>query len=217
MSMELLLSVGALSILDTLSPATLAVTVYILLTTKEQLVRRLLAYLITVAGFYFAVGIALMLGLDTLLHSFTGVSGNPVLSQAMTWIGIALLVGSFFVPTKKKTNAWELPRRTNPRISAMIMLGLTTSIIEVATALPYFAAIGMMTAAQLSPVQWLPILAGYNFVMILPPLLLLSLHLLFGRSMQKPLEKLRAKLARNSGSTLSWVMFIAGLLILLNA
>ena len=102
MSTELLLSVGALSILDTLSPATLAVTVYILLTAKEQLVPRLLTYLITVAGFYFTVGISLMFGLDSVIHSFSGLSQHPAISRTMTWVGIALLVGSFFVPTKKK-------------------------------------------------------------------------------------------------------------------
>ena len=98
----------------------------------------------------------------------------------------------------------------------MVILGFTTSLIEVATALPYFAAIGMMTAANLSFIQWLPLLAGYNFVMIFPPLVLLGLYLLFGRWMNKLLEKLRDKLAKSSGSALSWVMFIAGLILLLN-
>ncbi|GIP31786.1 GAP family protein [Paenibacillus sp. J2TS4] len=217
MSLELLLSVGALSVLDTLSPATLAVTVYLLLTARERHIPRLLVYLTTVAGFYFAVGVSLMLGLDTVIQSFTGLFQHPAISQAMTWIGIALVVISFFVPAKKKTNSWEPARRTDRSIGAMVILGFTTSLIEVATALPYFAAIGMMTAAKLTPMQWLPLLAGYNFVMIFPPLVLLGLHVLFGRWMHKPLEKLRVKLARSSGSALSWVMFIAGLILLLNA
>ncbi|KRF51260.1 hypothetical protein ASG99_13080 [Bacillus sp. Soil768D1] len=36
---------------------------YLLLTDKEKLTQRLLVYLLTVAGFYFAVGVSLMLGL----------------------------------------------------------------------------------------------------------------------------------------------------------
>lgn len=62
MTTELLLSVGALSLLDTLSPATLGVTVYLLLTERDRLITRLWVYLFTVAGFYFLVGAALMLG-----------------------------------------------------------------------------------------------------------------------------------------------------------
>lgn len=53
MSLELLVSVGGLALLDTLSPTTLGVTVYLLLTEKERLSTRLMIYLVTVAAFYF--------------------------------------------------------------------------------------------------------------------------------------------------------------------
>ncbi|MCM3342557.1 GAP family protein [Paenibacillus sp. MER TA 81-3] len=214
MTTEMLLSVGALSLLDTLSPATLGVTVYILLTVKERLVPRLLVYLMTVAGFYFVVGASLMLGLDAVFESVSGIFQNQVVSWIMAIVGGALFIGSFYVPTKKVSE----PRRPKSKsIGAMIGLGFTTSLIEVATALPYFAAIGLMTTAQLTTVQWVPILAAYNFIMVLPPLVLIGLHLVFGRLMQNPLEKLRVKIAKSTGSALSWIMCIAGLILLLNS
>lgn len=214
MTLELLLSIGALSLLDTLSPATLGVTVYLLLTGKERLVLRLLVYLSTVAGFYFLVGIALMLGMDVLLQSMNAIFQNRTVSWIMAIVGGVLFIASFYVPTKKTTE----PRRPKShKLGAMVGLGLTTSLLEVATALPYFAAIGLMTTAHLSMFQWIPLLAGYNVVMVLPPLILLGLHLVFGRIMQKPLEKLRTKLAHSSGSVLSWVMCIAGVILVLNS
>ncbi|MBY0159807.1 GAP family protein [Paenibacillus lautus] len=214
MTTELLLSVGALSLLDTLSPATLGVTVYLLLTERDRLITRLWVYLFTVAGFYFLVGAALMLGLDAVLQSVTGIFQNRTVSWVMAVTGGVLFAASFFVPTKKTTE----PRRPRSKsLGAMIGLGFTTSLLEVATALPYFAAIGLMTSAQLTPVQWVPILAAYNVIMVLPPLLLLVLHLAFGRMMQRPLEKLRLKIAQSSGSVLSWVLCIAGLILVLNS
>ncbi|WP_082112453.1 GAP family protein [Paenibacillus sp. DMB20] len=214
MTIELLLSVGALSLLDTLSPATLGVTVYLLISERDRLVPRLLVYLITVAGFYFFVGVSLMLGLDVVFESVSNVLQNRTVSWLMAIVGGALFIGSFYVTTEKTTE----PRRPKSKsIGAMIGLGLTTSLIEVATALPYFAAIGLMTAAQLPIVQWAPILVAYNFIMILPPLLLFGLHLVFGRKMQRPLEKFRIKIAKSSGSALSWIMCIAGLILLLNS
>ncbi|MCE5170735.1 GAP family protein [Paenibacillus profundus] len=214
MTTEMLLSVGALSLLDTLSPATLGVTVYILLTVKERLVPRLLVYLMTVAGFYFVVGASLMLGLDAIFESVSGIFQNQVVSWIMAIVGGALFIGSFYVPTKKVSE----PRRPKSKsIGAMIGLGFTTSLIEVATALPYFAAIGLMTTAQLTTVQWVPILAAYNFIMVLPPLVLIGLHLVFGRLMQNPLEKLRVKISKSTGSALSWIMCIAGLILLLSS
>ncbi|UNK16307.1 GAP family protein [Paenibacillus sp. N3/727] len=214
MTIELLLSVGALSLLDMLSPATIGVTVYLLLAERDRLVPRLLVYLITVAGFYFFVGVLLMLGLDVVFETMSGIFQNRTVSWIMAIVGGALFIASFYVPTNKPSE----PRRPKSKsIGAMIGLGLTTALIEVAMALPYFAAIGLMTTAKLPIVQWAPILVAYNFIMILPPLLLFGFHLVFGRLMQRPLEKLRVKIAKSSGSALSWIMCIAGLILLLNS
>lgn len=214
MSIELLLSIGAMAILDTLSPATLAVTVYTLLTAKERMVRRLLTYLMTVAVFYFTVGVLLMLGLDAIFESFSRIFENKIINWGLLIVGGILFIWSFFIPTKKTSQ----PRRPKSMsMGAMVGLGLTTSLIEVATALPYFAAIGIMTAAQLSIFQWLPLIAGYNLIMVLPPLILLGLHLVLGKWMKGHLEKLQDKLAQNSGSALSWVMSIVGIIMVLFA
>ncbi|MBE7129357.1 GAP family protein, partial [Bacillus mycoides] len=210
MGTELLLLIGGLAILDTLSPATVGVTVYLLLTDKERLTKRLLIYLLTVAGFYFAVGVSLMLGLDSLLEIISGVFQNRFVSWTFFIIGAILFIASFYIPTKKSS---EIPAPKSKSILSMVALGCTTSLIEVGTAFPYFAAIGIMITSNLSWVEWSSILAGYNFIMVLPSLVLFLFYLLFGRWMQKPLEKLRVKIANNTGSALSWIMCIVGLLL----
>ncbi|MFD3450094.1 GAP family protein [Microbacteriaceae bacterium 4G12] len=214
MGTELLLQIGGLAILDTLSPATVGVTVYLLLTDKERLTKRLLVYLLTVAGFYFAVGVSLMLGLDFLLEIISGVFQNRIVSWTFFSIGAILFIASFYTPTKKSS---ELPAPKSKSILSMVALGFTTSLIEVGTAFPYFAAIGIMTTSNLSWVEWSSILAGYNFIMVLPSLVLFLFYLLFGRWMQKPLERLRVKIANNTGSALSWIMCIVGLLLIFNS
>lgn len=215
MSLELLGMIGGLALLDTLSPATLGVTVYLLLSEKERLGSRLMIYLVTVAAFYFAVGFALMLGLDKLLSTLSSILEHRSISWTMMIIGTILFIASFFYPTSKKKRT-DLPRPKSKSKAAMIALGFTTSVVEVGMALPYFAAIGLMTAANLPAYQWLTILGGYNFIMILPPLVLFILHALFGRVMQRPLERLRIKLS-NTGSALSWIMCIVGLILIFNS
>lgn len=214
MSTELLLLIGGLALLDTLSPATLGVTVYLLLTDKEKLTKRLLVYLLTVAGFYFVVGASLMLGLDFLLEIISGVFQNRIVSWTFFVIGGILFIASFYVPTKKSS---DLPAPKSKSILSMVVLGFTTSFIEVGTAFPYFAAIGIMTTSNLSWVEWSSILAGYNFIMVLPSLVLFLFYLLFGRRMQTSLEKLRVKIANNTGSALSWIMCIVGIIMILNS
>ncbi|MFD6509788.1 GAP family protein [Bacillus sp. NPDC060175] len=210
-STELLLLIGGMALLDTLSPGTLGVTVYLLLTDNKRLTKRLLVYLLTVAGFYFAVGVSLMLGLGFLLDNIFSVFQNRMVSWMVFIIGLVLFIASFYVPTKKNTG---LPAPKSRSILSMVALGFTTSLIEVGTAFPYFVAISIMTTSNLSWMEWSSILVGYNFIMVFPPLVLFLFYLLFGRRMQKPLEKLRVKIANNTGSALSWIMCIVGIVLI---
>ena len=79
-----------------------------------------------------------MLGLDAVLQSVSGIFQNRTVSWIMTIVGGVLFVISFFIPTKTSE-----PRRPRSKsFGAMIGLGFTTSLLEVATALPYFALSG---------------------------------------------------------------------------
>ncbi|WP_442602418.1 GAP family protein [Paenibacillus sp. KN14-4R] len=214
MGNELILMIAGLALLDMLSPATLGVTVYLLLTEKERLSSRLMIYLLTVAAFYFLVGVAIMLGLDFLLAAFSSIFQNRIVSWITLIIGVLLFIVSFYYPKNKKS---DLPRPKSKSKKSMIALGFTTSLIEVGMALPYFAAIGLMSTSNLAVYQWLPTLAGYNLIMVLPPLIVFTLHLLLGRVMQRPLERLRIKLSKYSGSAVSWIMSIVGLILIYNS
>ncbi|HDR6310851.1 TPA: GAP family protein [Bacillus cereus] len=214
MDTEQLLLIGGLAILDTLSPTTIGVTIYLLLTDNESLTKRLFVYLLTVAGCYFAIGVLLMLGLDFLFEIISGVFQNRIVSWTLFIIGALLFIASFYIPPKKNS---KLPSPKSNSILSMIALGFTTTLIEAGTAFPYFAAIGILTTSNLSWVEWSSILAGYNFIMVLPSLVLFLFYLLFGRWMQKPLERLRMKIANHSGSALSWIMCIVGLLLIINS
>ena len=140
----------------------------------------------------------------------SGLFQNRIVSWSFFIIGVILFIASFYIPPKKNS---EIPHQNQKHFS-MIALGFTTTLIEVGTAFPYFAAIGILTTSNLSLIQWSSILAGYNLIMVLPSLLLFLFYLLFGRWMQKPLERLRMKIANSTGSALSWIMCIVGLLIL---
>lgn len=214
MSIETLSVIGVLAILDTLSPAIIGVTVYVLLVAKKQQSRLLLTYLTTVVLFYFSTGIFLMLGLDVIFDPIANVLNNQSARLVMIIVGAILFVGSWLVP-KKKTSGSPKPKSFS--IGAMIALGFTTSLLEVATALPYFAAIGILTSNHLAFYEWLPIIAGYNLIMITPAILLLCLHILFKRFMNKPLRKIQALFDKSTSSALSWAMFFVGLILLMNA
>ena len=66
----------------------------------------------------------------------------------------------------------------------MIGLGLATGLLEAGTALPYLGAIGIMGTAGLAASTWAPMLAAYNLVMVLPPVLLYLGHRVLGERLR---------------------------------
>lgn len=216
MQLDVVLPVTGLALLDTLSPATIGITLVVLLSGRARLAMPLLAYLSTVAVCYFALGVALMLGLDLALSRL----GDLVDPQAVLWgqavVGAAMLGYSFVMPTKRRGGV----ARREPRelgIVAMVGLGAGTFLMEAATALPYLAAIGIMTVAGLSPLQWLPLLAGYTVIMVAPPVLMYVSYRLLGERLRPRLRRWREKVAEGSLESLAWLLGIAGFLLLANA
>jgi len=213
MNIEMLLLIGTLALLDMFSPSIIGVSVYILLVAKKKQIRLLLTYLMTVVLFYFSTGIFLMLGLGVIFSPISNLLDSYSARLIMTIVGGVLFIGSWLVP---KRTANGSPKPKSLHVSSMVALGFTTSILEVATALPYFAAIGILTSNQIVFYEWLPLLAGYNLVMIAPGIILLCLHLLFRRFMNKPLRKIQTLFDQRTSSTLSWIMFFVGLILLIN-
>jgi len=212
-STEILLYIGILALLDMFSPAIIGVTVYVLLTGKEKQTKLIIAYLTTVIVFYFCTGVFLMLGLDMVFSPIADALSSNTAKVFMTIIGAILFIGSWFVPKKKVV---ESPKPKEFKVNAMIALGITTSLLEVATAIPYFASIGLMISNKFTFNEWLPILIGYNVMMVVPALVLLLFHILFRRFMLKPLRNLQALFQKNTSSALSWIMFFVGLIMLAN-
>ena len=213
MGAELLLYLGGLALLDTLSPAIIGVTLYLLLTDSQNVTARLFALVFTVFILYFSLGLAMMLGLTYIMDTFSSLFQNKLFSWIVFVIGMILFVASFFITTNKKS-AIPIPRTHS--IASMVMIGLLTFLIEASTALPYFAAIGLFITNDMPMIQWLPLLAAYNMMMILPAIILFLGNKLFKKWVTPILVNLHNKLSSSSSSVLSWVMCIVGLILIVN-
>ncbi|MGJ6964332.1 GAP family protein [Streptosporangium sp. G11] len=215
MTTELVLTLGVLALVDSTSFGTLGIPAYLLLASDRSPTGRLLVYLATVAIFYFGVGVALMLGLSTALDVFD----EALRSRTASWIQLAIGVGLFLLSFRfdsKRQREKAGPSRWEPRLGGpgtMILLGLTAALLEVATMVPYLGAIGFMTASDLPVVTWVPLLAGYVVVMILPPLVLLGVRTVARGWLDPKLERLRAWMRRHSASAIGWTLGIVGFLV----
>jgi cytochrome c biogenesis protein CcdA len=210
--LEVLLPVAGLAFLDTLSPTTLGVSLFVLLSGARAVARPLFTYLGTVALFYFTLGCALMLGLGVALDRLSHLAASPAAGWAMVVLGAGLFAYSWVMPTKKSA-----PRRpASLRTATMIGLGLATGLLEAGTALPYLGAIGIMGAAGLAAHTWVPVLAAYNLVMVLPPALLYLAHRFFGERLRPRLDRWREKFDSGSREAVAWIIGIVGFLLVVS-
>ena len=92
----------------------------------------------------------------------------------------------------------------------LALLGVTVTIMELPTAVPYFGAIALLTSADLPMAQWLPLLVLYNAIFVLPPVLLLVGHIVFGRRLDARYANLRERLQAGARETMLWIFGLVG-------
>ncbi|WP_413361941.1 GAP family protein [Lysinibacillus sp. 3P01SB] len=209
----LLYIIAGLAFVDMLLPATLGITLYLLLTMKKKVTRHLFVYLFTVSSLYFGVGVLLMLGLGYILRFLSDIFQDNLISWGLLLIGATLFITGFYLPRKgKKKNKRPMPTLNN--MYSMVAIGFTTALVEVSTAFPYFAAIGLMTSAKLTWIEWLPILIAYNALMLVPSILVFLFFRFFSNGKYKRFEKWRSKVENNRDTSLSWFVSMFGLLLI---
>lgn len=152
-----------------------------------------------------------MLGLNFIKEAFSTVFQHKLFSWIIFIIGVILFTASFFIPTNKKNN---IPKPKTQSLLSIIIIGVTTFIIEAGAAFPYFAAIGLLTTLDIPFYQRISIIAVYNIIMVLPALLIFLGYKMFGKLINPTLVKLRNKIVSNSSSTLSWIICIVGMILI---
>ena len=235
MNTELIALLVLLALIDSTSFGTLLIPLCLMLAPGLPRPGRILLFLGTVAGFYLLLGIALLLGASTLLDTLQEAGNSQPLRVAQLVAGVGLMaLGVLMEPWTKAGKERRLARRTeklarsgpslqmrmrmraiDPSVSvgAVIALALAASAIEAASMIPYLAAIGLLTASELSLTSRGAALFGYCLVMIAPALLLLAARLLLHDHVAPALTKLEDFMSRNANEAMAWVIFLVGLYV----
>ncbi|WP_407319410.1 GAP family protein [Isoptericola halotolerans] len=224
-----------LALVDSTSFGTLLVPVWLLLAPGRVRAGRVLAYLGTVAVAYLLIGVAVLLGAGAVLERYGDVlESRPVLLVQLV-LGIGLLVLSFRFDGKRsarraekdggrpgrlvrwRERALDLDPGTSSPVLPLMGLALGAVTLEVATMLPYLAAIGLLTASDLATPVTVGVLALYCVVMVLPALLLLVARWAAARRVDPWLRRLERWLSKNAAEMTGWVLGIVGVLLMLDA
>lgn len=222
MPIELLATLAALALVDSLSIGTLLIPIFFLVAPGRVRAGRVLLYLGTIAVFYLLVGLALTAGADAALSGLGAALETPAARVAQLVIGAGLFAVSFWIGRKRLAEAQSKPGRLDRwrdramgdgSVGIVVALALGAGLIEVATMLPYLGAVGLITAAGMPAHLWIGILAAYCAVMIAPALILLLARVVARRLVEPPLARLAAWLQKNSAENTAWIVGIVGFLL----
>jgi len=233
MTIELVAPLVALALIDSTSFGTLLIPLWLMLVPGRLRPGRIVLFLGTVAAFYLLLGMAWLLGASMLLDLLQEAGDSTPLRIAQLGAGSGLMaLGARMEPWTKPGKERRAARRaakqartgpslfvrmrryaTDPLapVGAVIVFALTAAVIEAASMIPYLAAIGLLTASELSLLGRSVVFFGYCLVMIIPASLLLVARLFLHDDVAPLLKKLESLLSRHTNGAMAWVVFLVGL------
>jgi hypothetical protein len=197
-----------LAVVDSINPSAIVVTLYLLSTARSRAPVQVAVYIGAIFITYLLLGVLMVLGIEVFLPSLGGVlrSGPGLIAQSL--VGLALLVYSLTAANPLSSQGVARPSAST--YPALVMLGVSVTAMELPTAIPYFAAIALISAAELPIRAWAPLLGAYNVIFVFPPIALLVGHLVLQKRLAEPYAALRQRLEHGARESMLWVAGLVG-------
>jgi cytochrome c biogenesis protein CcdA len=227
------LSLVVLALVDSTSVGTLVVPLLLLVVsggagvTAGRTAAATFYYLAVIGAFYWAVGVALTAGALPLLERFGDTLTSPGAMTVLAVLGVLLVVWSFRIDPKAVRKRGGDPeagaRRWSERVRvastsyrALTGLALVAGLAEVATMIPYLAAIGIIVDSGAGLARSAVILVAYCVVMIVPAAVLAVARMAGGNRLDRVLARVHDWSVRGAAGAFSWAVGIVGVVIVLN-
>lgn len=194
-----------LAAIDSINPSAIVVTLFLISTAGTRALVQVATYVGAIFVTYLLLGALMLVGVASLLPPLDGRAGFV----AQSVVGLALLVYSLTAASHAEP-APAIAQPTATSAAALVMLGVSVTAMEIPTALPYFAAIGLISGAALPIRTWAPLLVLYNVIFVLPPMALLAGHLVLQRRLAEPYAVLRQRLESGARETALWIAGLVG-------
>jgi cytochrome c biogenesis protein CcdA len=193
----LLITVVAIAMVDALNLSTIMSCVFLLNTPHP--VRRTVSYIAGVFGTYYLIGAALLIGFgDRINHVVDRAQSKTV--QTGVKLGIAFVLISMAVHHWIRRTRARTPRPPRSLISThpatAFTFGVTVTLIDLTTAIPYIAALGSIARTRLHRAAELLLLLLYNLIYLIPAFALLLSRMRWGPQGVEAIERTRMKLSR---------------------
>ncbi|WP_127145697.1 GAP family protein [Pelagibacterium montanilacus] len=209
MSPGLVFALLGLAALDSTSIGTLYIPIWLM--ARGVATRGVLFYLACVAACYFAVGLAVLAGAESLVDVLGGAIASRAASWAMVGAGMLLMAFGFCVRQRRKA-AWRERAGGPGGARGLAALAVTTVTLEFATMLPYLGAIALIGAADMGNSARTATMAVYSLAMVAPALVLAPLKAGRVGAIARWVDWLDARFAElGGGSGPRWTFVVLGM------
>jgi cytochrome c biogenesis protein CcdA len=169
MSASLIIAVLGIAVVDSINPSALAMTSYLI--ARPDPWRDVRAYIAGIFTFYYAVGLVVVFAFGRAIDTIVDKLSSPAVPYGIeALIGVAALIYALRTPKAGAANGPSAPATLTPWRA--FGLGLTITVVESTTAIPYLGALAAISRANAAPVATIALLFAYNVVFIAPPTIL---------------------------------------------
>jgi cytochrome c biogenesis protein CcdA len=193
---RLLLVVLSIGFADSANPSTVGPALYLATTKRPE--RQLLGFSLGVFAVYLAGGLVLLLGPGHYLVARIPRPGSTTIHWLELGAGIALVVVAFALWRGRDRIVRHLRNHEGRIGRSSILLGGGIMLVELPTAVPYFAAIAALADSGRSTTTQIALLVLFNVAFVAPLLLILGVVRLAGARGARALEHAHAYLHRRA-------------------
>lgn len=207
-----LIAVLGLALLDSLNPMLFAGELYVLRGAQPE--RRAFAFIAGVFVVMVVGGLLLAGGLARWVGTYFGRLPDEVWLRAEVALGLGLVGFGLVYRAAADGRTVRKPPRG---LFGPFLFGVLLMVNEVTTAVPYFAAIALMSEASLSPLEWLIGLLVYNLAFVVPLLAFVAAHRVYRARFDVLSERIESWMRKWGPRVLRYGSIAFGVLLLVDA
>lgn len=184
--------VAGIAVVDSANPATIVPALY--LAAGPNGVKSLAGFLIGFVGANLALGAAIVLGPGQAIKNHIPHASDHTRYLIELTVGGLILLAAAALWWQRERVSHQVAAGTKHLDRNSILLGAGIAVVEIPTALPYFAAIAVIVASREPVLTQVLLLAVFNLFFVLPVIVLLVLRAFAGERSQAWLLRMRGKI-----------------------
>jgi cytochrome c biogenesis protein CcdA len=197
---------------DSLNPATIGPAMY--LATVDHPRRRLTEFLVGFVGVNLLGGLIVMLGPGELVLGLVPKPRPTARNIIEVVAGVALLVIAVLLWSGRRALGRRKPPSSGANKRTGVVLGAGIAVVELPTALPYYAAIAVIVGSGLSIPSMVLMLVLFNVAFVAPVLGILLALVILGDSVREPLARVHRWILKHWPGVLAVIAALAGAALL---